>query len=82
MHFCVALDSPELRERLALRNPRPAYEWHAEPAWLRCSVSQIERVTRVEHPQADAQAHANDTIAGAAAAPAAGKRKAPEARAP
>ena len=89
VHFCVALDSPELRERVALENPRPAYAWHAEPAWLRCSVSQIERVTRVEHAQADAQAHAhahaNDTIAGDAAVPAArarGKRKAPEARAP
>ena len=45
VHFCVALDSPELRERVALGNQRRAYEWHAEPAWLRCSVSHIETVT-------------------------------------
>ena len=117
VHFCVALDSPELRERVALENPRPAYAWHAEPAWLRCSVSHIETVTagpsgapgapaapaalaavpakadaKAEadakadaKAEAEAKADAKDTVAGAAAVPAAralGKRKAPEARAP
>ena len=102
VHFCVALDSPELRERVALGNQRRAYEWHAEPAWLRCSVSHIETVTAgpVGAPaapaalaavpakaeakaEAEAKADAKDTVAGAAAVPAArslGKRKAPESR--
>ena len=109
VHFCVALDSPELRERVALGNQRRAYEWHAEPAWLRCSVSHIETVTagpsgapgapaapaalaavpakaeaKAEaEAEAEAKADAKDTVAGAAAVPAArslGKRKAPESR--
>lgn len=45
VHFCVALDSPELQERVRLRNKNRVYEWHTELAWLRCRVSHIETVT-------------------------------------